>query len=446
MTHKPTFCDGLGRRDLLKIGTAGLFCSGFSLAGLLAGEGPATGAAAASRRDVSLIILFLKGGLSTIDTLDLKPRAPAEVRGEFNPIATNVPGIEIGEHLPRLARQLDKFSLVRSFSQSNSEHGPADHYLLTGYHPVAGFNPALKPNNQRPSHGSVIAKKLGPRGSIPPYVCLPKMHHSCGPSFLGSSVAPFVVEADPNAPNFTVPDLLPPLAIDAGRLGARKELMTRVDRFQQAAEIRANRSAQSLSVFQQKAFGLMTSASAKSAFDIREEPETLRNEYGRTSLGQSCLMARRLVEAGVRCVTIDHTNWDNHNEIFPVLKNELLPQLDPGVAALFRDLADRGMLGTTLVIVTGEFGRTPRVNERGGRDHWGASSTILIGGGGVQGGRVVGASNERAEKPAGDPFGPEDLAATMFHLLGIDPNEELYTPEGRPHKLANNGRLISGLL
>src|SRR6185369_2386644 len=164
-------------------------------------------------RDVSLIILFLKGGLSTIDTWDMKPNAPAEFRGEFNPIDTNVSGIQIGEHTPLTAGQMDKFSLVRGFGHRNSDHGPADHYMLTGYHPLVGFNPNLSPNNQRPAHGSIIAKKLGPRGSVPPYVCLPRMHASCGPAYLGSSVAPFVVEADPNAPNFAVPDLTPPLEV-----------------------------------------------------------------------------------------------------------------------------------------------------------------------------------------------------------------------------------------
>src|SRR3989440_241105 len=178
-----------------------------------------------STNDVSLIFLFLHGGLSTIDTFDLKPDAPAEFRGEFRPIDTNVPGVRIGEHLPRTARQMDKFSLIRSFRHHNSDHGPADHYIHTGYFPGAGFNPGLKPNNQRPAHGAVIARKLGPRGSVPPYVCLPKMHPSCGSAYLGAGAAPFVIEADPNAPGFTVPDIVPPPVLEAARLEDRKGLL-----------------------------------------------------------------------------------------------------------------------------------------------------------------------------------------------------------------------------
>jgi uncharacterized protein (DUF1501 family) len=186
----------------------------------------------------------------------------------------------------------------------------------------------------------------------------------------------------------------------------------------------------------------MTSPQAKAAFNLQAEPDKLRDEYGRGTLGQSCLMARRLIEAGVRCVTVEHSNWDTHDNNFSVLRRDLLPQLDPALAALFRDLADRGMLAKTLVIVTGEFGRTPRINKNAGRDHWGPSFTVALGGGGVKGGRVIGASDERAERPINKPHGPEDLAATMCHLTGIDPKEEFLTPEGRPVKIVNDGKVI----
>lgn len=445
MNHSTQFCDGLARRDFLRLGTAGLFGMNLSLAGMLSRSARAadTGKPA---KEVSLIFLFLHGGLSTIDTWDLKPDAPQEFRGEFKPIATNVTGIQIGEHLPRTARQMDKFSLIRSFRHHDSNHGPADHYILTGYAPQAGFNPGLSPNNQRPAHGSIIARKLGPRGSVPPYVCLPKLHPSGGPAYLGANAAPFVIEGDPNAPGFTVPDVLPPPAIAADRLEKRKQLLTDVDRFQKSAEVRANRNAEAVSVFQKKAFDLMTSPEAKKAFDIQSEPEKLRDEYGRNTMGQSCLMARRLVEAGVRCVTIDHSNWDTHSDNFRTLKRDLLPVLDGSVATLFRDLSERGLLDSTLVVVTGEFGRTPRINKDAGRDHWGPSFTVALGGGGIKGGRVIGRSNERAERPADLPYGPEDLSATMYRLMGIDPNEEFITPEGRPVKIANNGRVIDDLL
>jgi uncharacterized protein (DUF1501 family) len=272
------------------------------------------------------------------------------------------------------------------------------------------------------------------------------MHGSAGSAFLGPAAAPFVVNADPSAPNFSVPDLIPPLAIDAERLQSRTDLRQEIDRFQESAEIRANTSARALMTFQEKAFNLMTSSAAKSAFDLSREQDGLRDEYGRTSLGQCCLMARRLVEAGVRCVTIDHTNWDTHYAQFPVFKNDLLPQLDGALSGLFRDLHDRGMLETTLVLVTGEFGRTPRINNRAGRDHWSSVSTLLLGGGGIQGGRVIGASDAIAEKPASDPVSPEDLAATMFSRLGINPTDELHGPDGRPHQIVNGGRVIAGLL
>jgi uncharacterized protein (DUF1501 family) len=439
------FCDGLVRRDFLRLGAAGLFGVGLTLPDLLQGRAHAADNSTPTR-DVSLIFLFLHGGLSTIDTWDLKPDAPVEFRGDFKAIPTNVAGIQIGEHLPKIAGQMDKFSLIRSFRHHNSDHGPADHYIHTGYFPGAGFNPNLKPNNQRPAHGSIIARKLGPRSPVPPYVCLPKMHPSCGPAYLGAAAAPFVIEADPNAPNFSVPDIVPPPAIAADRLDARKQLLAQVDRFQQAAEVRANRDAQSVTVFQQKAFALMTSAEAKKAFNLAAEPDKLRDEYGRHSLGQSCLMARRLVEAGVRCVTIDHSNWDTHDNNFATLKRDLLPGLDAALSTLFRDLAERGLLDSTLVLVTGEFGRTPRINKNAGRDHWGPAFTVALGGGGIQGGRVVGASDARAEKPAADPVGPEDLCATMYRLLGINPEEEFYTPEGRPVKIVNNGRVIQELL
>jgi len=432
------FCDGIARRDFIRMGAAGLF--GLSLPRLLQAE------PAAAAKDTSLIFVFLHGGLSTIDTFDLKPDAPAEFRGEFKPIASNVPGISVGELIPRVSQQMDKFSLIRSFRHHNSDHGPADHYILTGYFPQAGFNPGLKPNNQRPAHGSIIAKTLGPRGSVPPYVCLPKMHPSTGPAYLGASAAPFVIDADPNAPDFAVPDIVPPPSLDAARLDARKALLAGIDRFQQGAEARANAAAQEVSVFQRKAFELMTSPVAKKAFDITEEPEKLRDEYGRNSLGQSCLMARRLVSAGVRCVTIDHSNWDTHDNNFATLKGSLLPAFDAAMATLFRDLADRGMLEKTLVVVTGEFGRTPRINKNAGRDHWGPAFTVAIGGGGVKGGRIVGASDARAEKPASDPHNPENLAATIYRQLGIDPEAEFLTPEGRPIKVVNNGKVIDELL
>lgn len=445
MVHKQNYCDGIRRRDMLRFGAAGALGMGVNLPQILASQGTQT-PSGQTPHDMSFIVVFLQGGLSTIDTWDMKPDAPAEFRGEFDPISTNVPGIQLSEHLPQLAQQMDKFSVVRSFGHRNSNHGAADHYLLTAYHPEAGFNGGLKPNNQKPSHGSVMAKMLGPRGSVPPYVCLPKMHNSASSSYLGSTVAPFVVEADPNVPDFSVPDLAPPIGLQAERLANRRELISQVDRFQKSAETQANRKAKTLSTYQQKAFDLMTSKETKSAFNIHLESAPLRDEYGRNTLGQSCLMARRLVEAGVRCVLIDHTDWDTHYNNFHVLKNQLLPKLDGAMSGLLRDLDDRGMLEKTLVLVTGEFGRTPRINQFAGRDHWGPSSAIAMAGGGIRGGTIVGASDERAEKPATTPYRPEDLAATIYDTMGINPKTEFYTQEGRPIPIVpGHGRVIQEL-
>jgi hypothetical protein len=444
MTAK-RFCNGITRRDFIHLGAAGIFGMGLTLPQILEAQ-EREAARGRTTRDVSLIFLFLHGGLSTIDAWDMKPNAPVEFRGEFGPIQTNITGIRVCEHLPRSARHMDKFSLVRSFRHHNSDHGAADHYMFTGYFPVAGFNPTLSPNNQRPSLGSVIARKLGPRRGVPPYVCLPKLHPSGGPAYLGSSVAPFVIDADPNAPNFSVPDIVPPPALATDRLDSRRELLRQLDRFQQSVEREANQNARAVSDYQREAFNLMVSPAARRAFDLQAEPDRLRDEYGRNTLGQSCLMARRLVEAGVRCVTIDHSNWDTHDNNFATLRRELLPALDAGIAALFRDLADRGRLGNTLVLITGEFGRTPRINRNAGRDHWGPVFTVALGGGGIQGGRAVGTSDARAERPATNPHGPENLTATIYHLLGIDPTEDFHTPDGRPVALVNNGRVIRDLL
>ena len=438
------YCDGWARRDFLRVGAVGAFGLNLSMSRLL--EAAAKGDIDKSKSDISFVFIFLKGGLSTIDTFDMKPEAPSEIRGPFNPIRSNVPGTHVGEHISETAKVMDKFSLVRSFTHRNAGHGPADHYMFTGYHPVGGFNGGLKPNNQHPSMGSVIAHKLGPRGPIPPYVCLPNMHNSGSAAYLGAKAAPFTIEADPSSPGFAVPDLQPPLSVDAARVDDRRGLLAKVDRFQKSAEAKANRGTRELGVFAQRATELMTSKAAKEAFDIHKESPKLRDAYGRTTLGQSCLMARRLVEAGVRCVTVDHSNWDTHFHNFRVLKEDLLPKFDMAIPTFFRDMEDRGLLKKTVVVLTGEFGRTPKINAQAGRDHWSRSFTVAIGGGGVQGGRVIGKSDKWAMDPAESPYGPEDLCATVYHLLGINPLSEMHTPEGRPIMLTNNGRVIKELL
>jgi hypothetical protein len=436
---------GSGRRAFLQAGAASLFGLNLAPSFLLAGH-TSSAAVPTVQSDVSLIIVWLKGGLSTIDTFDLKPHAPPEIRGEFRPISTSVPGIEICEHLPRMAKQMDKISLIRSFGHRNSDHEEANHYMLTGYHPVAGFNKSLAPNNQRPAHGAVISRKLGSRGAVPSYVCVPRMASSAGSAYLGPAAAPFTIESNPASPDFTVPDVVPPAGLSARRATSRNALLTHIDRFDRSLTTTANARAQAVSQFRQSAFALTTSSAAKQAFDLQSESERLRDEYGRHTLGQSCLMARRLVEGGVRCVHIDALDWDTHDKNFVLLKKEMLPMLDSAISSLFRDLSDRGLLQKTMVVVAGEFGRTPRINSRAGRDHWGPSFTVAVGGGGLHGGRIVGASDSHAERPATKPHGPEDLAATLFSRMGINPDEEFITPEGRPVKIVNDGRVIHDLL
>lgn len=443
-----SFCDGWRRRDMLRVGAAGVCGLPLSIETLLAAEAQKGKAAAKPKaKATSFIFLFLQGGLSTIDTWDMKPDAPSEFAGEFQPINTCVGGIQIGEHTPRIAATaMDKFSFIRSFNQVSSDHGAADHYMQTGYFPRAGFNPSLTPNNQYPSFGSIVSKKLGARGSVPPYICLPGSMRSGGSAYLGASAAPFTIEADPSAPKFSVPDVLPPISIGSDRLDARNEMLKTVDRFQRSAEARTNTHAGTVGTFRERAFDLMTSSAAKQAFDIHAESPAMRDSYGRNTLGQSCLMARRLVEAGVRCVSIEHANWDTHDNNFKTLKNDLLPKLDAALSSLFNDLKDRGLLDSTLVLITGEFGRTPRINNKAGRDHWGPAYTVAMGGGGIKGGRVVGKSDARAERPADSPHGPEDMAATICRLMGINPDDEFHTPEGRPVKIVNNGTPIAALL
>ena len=438
------FCDGWGRRDFLRIGAAGALGLNMSLPKLLQAE--ASENSLTAKKDVSFIFVFLKGGLSTIDTFDMKPDAPSEIRGPFQSIPSNVPGTRVCEKIPNIAKVMDKFSIIRSFTHRNAGHGPADHYMLTGYHPVGGFDGGLKPNNQHPAMGSVISHKLGPRGAIPPYVCLPNMHNSGSSAYLGPEAAPFTIEADPSSPGFAVPDMQPPFSIEAKRIDDRRSLLSKVDRFHKSMEAKANRVTRELGVFAQRATELMTSKAAKEAFDINKESDKLRDAYGRNTLGQSCLMARRLVEAGVRCVTVEHSNWDTHYHNFQTLQDDLLPKFDQAIPTLFKDLDSRGLLQNTLVLLTGEFGRTPKINDSAGRDHWSRCFTVALAGAGIKGGRVLGKSDKWAMDPAEDPYGPEDLCATVYNRMGIDPRSEMHTPDGRPIMVTNNGRVIKDLL
>lgn len=440
------FCDGLTRRDALRIGSFSLMGMSLSLTDLLKLQAEA----AASEKpavSISCILIWLQGGASTIDMWDLKPDAPSEFRGTFKETSTNLAGVRISEHLPLCARHMDKLSLIRSFSHTDAGHEPAGHYMMTGHMAGPGFVDADGiVNNQRPSYGAVVAKELGPKGALPAYVTLPSLPKSGGAAYLGPSAAPFLIASDPSAPDFCVRDLRLASGVDGRRLESRRELVRSLDRFQKSAELAASRRAGAISKYYEKAFELVTSQEAKEAFDISKEDVKLRDEYGRHSLGQSCLMARRLIEAGVRFVTVEHGNWDTHTKNFDSLSSNLLPALDSALATLLRDLADRGLLSTTLVLAAGEFARTPRINGNAGRDHWPNAMTIPMAGGGVKGGIVHGASDARGERPATDPVGPPDLAATIYHLMGIDPTKVYYGALGRPLPILDKGKPIQTIL
>jgi uncharacterized protein (DUF1501 family) len=432
--------DCCSRREVLRIGS--LFGLGLGLGDLLRLEAQEPGKSPRAR---ACIMIWLQGGPSTMDMWDLKPNAPAEFRGPFKEIRSNVSGIRISEHLPQCARQMDKMALVRSFTHTDAGHGPADHWMMTGHKPGPGFvSNDGQLNNQRPAHGAVIAKELGPVGALPAYVTVPSLPKSGGAAYLGPTAAPFVIASDPSSPDFSVRDLRLAGGVDSHRLEDRRSLVRSLDRYQKAAE--EDGKLRATNTFYEKAFDLVTSQKAKEAFDIAREGSTLRDEYGRDSLGQSCLMARRLVEAGVRFVTVEHGNWDTHAKNFESLQSNLLPSFDRAFATLLRDLSDRGLLESTLVLALGEFARTPRINKDAGRDHWPNAMTIPMAGGGVKGGRVFGSSDARAELPASDPVGPEDLAATIYHLMGVDATRTHEDPLGRPLPILDKGKPIAGIL
>jgi uncharacterized protein (DUF1501 family) len=431
-------CDGLSRRACLRVGTASLF--GLSLPRVLAAEAEQP---AAARKDVSCIVLWMGGGPSNLDTFDMKPDAPAEYRGEFRPIASNVAGLDVCEHLPLMARHMDKVCLLRSVTQepAHSDHVAAIHYMMTGY--PQRSDPSGQPINSTiyPSYGSVISRERGWRNSLPPYVLLSKGVSYHGAGYMGAAYNPLTVGSDPSDAKFSVKDVSIVDSIGAERTERRRGMLAAVDRWQRqtggAAGDVADRNR-----FYQQAYDLITSPAAKRAFRLDDEPAELRDRYGRTRDGQACLLARRLVEAGVRFVTVPVGSWDTHQDNFKRLKGELLPPLDKCWSALLDDLAQRGMLSNTLVVWAGDFGRTPKVNGAAGRDHWSWCSVLGLSGAGVNMGTVVGRTDKLCDRPVDAVYNTHDFAATIYHLLGINGAKEYRAPDGRPHLVNNNGRLI----
>lgn len=432
-------CDGVDRRGFLRIGALGL--GGMTLAGLLRDESALRAAEGTSRHRKACIQIWLAGGPSHIDMYDLKPDAPAEYRGEFNPIRTNVPGIDIGEHLPLQAKIMDKLAIVRSATHTNAGHGMGSQWMLTGYQPTIEVN-----DNIYPACGSVVAKMAGPNSpGLPAYVNLPRPLGLGKAAYLGASYNPFSPEDDPNQDGFKVRNLKLPGHIDLARLDRRRGLLGKVDKLRRDLDTAGDM--EGLDTFYRDAMEMILSDKAQQAFKIQDEDAKLREEYGRNDLGQSCLLARRLVEAGVTYVTIQAGGgWDTHGDNFKQLKDNLLPKYDRALTALVRDLHDRGLADDVLVMAFGEFGRTPRINKDAGRDHWPGAASIVYAGGGLRMGQAIGTTDPKAEYPATKPYSPGCVLSTMYHALGIDYKHVFYDQGQRPLPILNEGKPIPELI
>lgn len=439
---------GMTRREALQVGYSGLL--GLGMASLTARAEPA-------RRPKSVILVFLTGAPSHIDTFDLKPDAPAEIRGEFQPIASRTSGLRVCEHLPRLAARADKYSVVRSMSHRENNHLVATHHTLTGHPQPGAFFDKVASRDDWPSYSATL-NHLRPLGDgTPAGVNLPTFLME-GPltwpgqhaGFLGPNNDPWQVTRDPNAPDFRVDNLTLAPGMEASRLGDRQALLGEID--QQQRWLSDTAEARRLSNQQQRALSILTSGKVSQAFDLDREPTAVRDRYGRHAFGQSCLLARRLVQSGVRVVQANMgrvQNWDTHGANFTRLKKDLLPPLDQGVAALLDDLDASGLLDDTLVMMMGEFGRTPKIDGKGnlreaGRDHWAPCYFGLFAGAGVRGGQVIGKSDGTGAFPVTTPYSPDDLGATVYHVLGIDPGTELRDRLGRPVTL-NRGHVMHPL-
>ncbi len=437
------------RRAALRIGSLGL--AGLTLPRLLCGHATASESDRQVKPKVrakNVIFLHQHGGPSHIDTFDMKPGAPTGIRGEFNPIPSSVPGLQVCEHLPRWAQSLDVWGQVRSVHHKMKNHNSAGYYCLTGKAPPTDDQRLRDSLELYPAYGSVVSKVLGPiQAGMPPFVTFPHVVRdgSVTPgqhaSFLGKSYDPFFFGSDPNASSFSLPELELPASVDLARLERRRQLLDIVDA--QLALKERSTIAQGLNAFQQQALSILSAPGLKQALDISREPGWLRDAYGRTTYGQSCLLARRLIEAGTRFVTVYYSSgiggkgsegWDTHQDNFTDLKNRLLPTTDQTVPTLIADLRSRGLLDETLVIWMGEFGRGPKIGDRDGkgRNHWPECYTVMMAGGGIVGGSVYGKSDAQGAYPAADPVRPEDIAATLYWALGIDPATEVVDTQSRP--------------
>ncbi len=423
-------CNGTSRRDILRIGA--LAPLGLSLPRLLAADAPGR-----SSRAKSVILVYLGGGISHHDSFDMKPDAVEQIRGKYKSIPTSVPGLNICELLPKTAQIMNKVTLVRSGTHENDHHETASNWVLSGRIGSAfGDHPAI---------GAIVAHETGFSGMVPPYVAVPK-----NPSFtweLGKSVwlggrCESFKAGNPNDANYRVRDLSAPAGLTPQMLERRKSLLAAVD--QLADKVKGNDQIATYDEFSRKAAEMVLSPQAQAAFGIDKEDAKLRDDYGRHEFGQSALLARRLVENVVRFVTVNYGGWDHHGDIFKSLDKKL-PEFDQGYSALIRDLDQRGLLKDTLVLTMGEFGRTPKVNDKAGRDHWGRAGSMLWAGAGVAQGKVIGATDKNGAFVTDRPVRPADVAWTVYDALGIDPAKELLTPEGRPVSILAEGAPVTEL-
>lgn len=413
---------GRSRRHFLKAGALGF--SGLHLPGLLAAE------QGSSER--SCIVIFQAGGASQLDTFDPKPDAVADIRGSFKAIPTAIPGVRFSELLPRSAKAAKSFSVIRSMHSDEAIHERARQYVFSG----------TKPRNEvlQPSFGATVAKERGQRNGLPPFVAIPTADLSAEAGFLGPTYDPFV-SGDPNTDDFSVKDLTLPGGVNLGEARSRADLLGALDREFKA--VTHSPLISSMDEFHQKAFDLISSPVAKDAFDIGAEPDGVRDAYGRTTVGQGALLARRLIEAGVRLATVYHWGYDTHVRNEPTNKN-LVPEFDRAFTALLEDLEQRGLLQTTLVLVIGDFGRTPKINFSGGRDHWPSAFSVALAGAGIQGGTVIGATDKHAAHPVDRPVTVEDLGATVYEALGIN-YRKTYHANGRPIAINKEGHPVREL-
>lgn len=436
-------CQGQTRRNSLKLGLGAVLGTGFTdLFRLQASSGKnAVGRHAKAK---SCILIWLDGGPTHYETFDPKPDAPSEIRGEFHSIATKIPGVHFSEHMTRLASLSDRISVIRSIRHNQGNHGAGNHYMVTGAPPriPVGCGAFV---SFHPSMGSVTAWSRGHRNGLPAYFSIPRMSRSGGPNFLGAQYAPFVVPDNPNSSGFRVRDVALPKGLAEDRFEHRRDLRALVDKLPRLQDKAAGDPVASLDDYYRQGYDLISSEQAQRAFDIHQEPDEIRDKYGRTSFGQRALLGRRLVEAGVPFVTLYEGGWDHHRDLFNTCRKSL-PILDNTVATLIEDLDERGLLDSTLILVLGEFGRTPKINDRGGRDHWSNAMSVMVAGAGTPGGTIVGATDPRGYSAVDRVLSPENFLSTVYTRLGIDPGQIMYTPQGRPTHLVSDPTPISELL